>query len=86
MRVFLRGIKYNPDQYDLYFEAGNLEYHRRRFLSAAAWMAKATERNAPWPNWNMRAHCLEYAGETQKAKALWKKSEELVGESFEEPS
>jgi tetratricopeptide (TPR) repeat protein len=73
MRVFLRGLEYNPEPYDLYFEIGNLEYHRRHFLSAAQWMAKATARKgAPFTAWHMRAHCLEYAGQTQKAKAVWK--------------
>jgi tetratricopeptide (TPR) repeat protein len=71
MRVFLRGLRYNPGPYDLYFEIGNLEYHRRHFLSAAQWMAKATARKAPFGVWHMRAHCLEYAGQVEKAKALW---------------
>jgi tetratricopeptide (TPR) repeat protein len=72
MRVFLRGLAYNPNEYDLYFEIGNLEYHRRHFLSAAQWLAKATDRNAPQMVWHFRAHCLEYAGEIDKAKAMWR--------------
>lgn len=71
MRVFLRGLRYNPAPYELYFEIGNLEYHRRHFLSAAQWLAKATARKAPFTVWHMRAHCLEYSGEVNKAKALW---------------
>ncbi|HEY3269082.1 MAG TPA: hypothetical protein VGM37_19395 [Armatimonadota bacterium] len=72
MRVFMRGLKYNPNTYELYFEAGSLEYHRRRFLSAAEWLSKATARKAPFTVWHMRAHCLEYARQDQKAIALWK--------------
>lgn len=72
MRVFLRGLKYNPKPYELYFEIGELEYHRRHFLSAAQWLAKATDRDPPFSVWHMRAHCLEYAGEIVKAKALWR--------------
>lgn len=70
--VFRRGIAVNPDAYELYFEMGNLEYHRRRFLSAAQWLAKATGRGAPWTVWHQRAHCLEYAGEREKCVALWR--------------
>lgn len=72
MRVFQRGLAYNPNVYDLYFEIGNLEYHRRHFLSAAQWLAKSTDRKAPQMVWHMRAHCLEYAGEIGKAKAMWR--------------
>lgn len=71
MRVFLRGLRYNPNTYELYFEIGNLEYHRRHFLGAAQWLAKATAHKAPFTVWHMRAHCLEYAGEVDKARALW---------------
>jgi tetratricopeptide (TPR) repeat protein len=72
MRVFQRGLEYHPDTWELYFEISNLEYHRRHFLSAAEWAAKATNHNAPMYVWHMRAHCLEYAGEIGKAKAMWK--------------
>lgn len=72
MRVFQRGLAYNPNTYELYFEIGNLEYHRRHFLSAAQWLAKATDHKAPQMVWHMRAHCLEYAGEIGKAKAMWR--------------
>jgi tetratricopeptide (TPR) repeat protein len=72
MRVFQRGLEYHPDTWELYFEISNLEYHRRRFLSAAEWSAKATQHDAPMYVWHMRAHCLEYAGEIGKAKAMWK--------------
>jgi tetratricopeptide (TPR) repeat protein len=72
MRVFQRGLAYHPDTWELYFEIGNLEYHRRHFLNAAEWFAKASGHKAPMYVWHMRAHCLEYAGEIDKAKAMWK--------------
>jgi tetratricopeptide (TPR) repeat protein len=72
MRVFQRGLEYHPDRWELYFEIANLERHRRRFLSAAEWTAKATNHDAPMYVWHMRAHCLEYAGEIEKSKAMWK--------------
>lgn len=73
MRVFQRGLAYHPDTWEMYFEIANLEYHRRHFLNAAEWLAKATDHKPPMYVWHMRAHCLEYAGEINKSKAMWKK-------------
>lgn len=73
MRVFLRGLEYHPDRWEMYFEIANLEYHQRHFRSAAEWLAKATDHKPPMYVWHMRAHCLEYAGEVNKSKAMWKR-------------
>lgn len=71
-KVLSEAIRMNPDRWEVYAEMGNLQYHYRDFLGAAAWFAKAIGRGAPWTTWHQRAHSLEYAGRHRQCIETWR--------------
>jgi tetratricopeptide (TPR) repeat protein len=72
-KTLQQAIAYNPNDWEVYAEMGNLQYHYRDFLDAAAWFYKAMGRGAPWTVWHQRAHSLEYAGRRQQCVETWQK-------------
>jgi tetratricopeptide (TPR) repeat protein len=76
-----KGIAYNPDRYDLYFELGWTYYHKGRdYPNAVRYLEKATK--FPHPEYvdDVLAHAYEKNGQIQLAIKQWEK---LLGTSFD---
>lgn len=67
-----KGITYNPDKYDLYFELGWTYYHKGMdYPNAVKYLEKAIKH--PHPDYvdDVLAHAYEKNGQIQKAIAQW---------------
>ncbi len=76
-----RGITYNRDRYDLYFELGWTYYHKGRdYPNAVRYLEKAIK--FPHPDYvdDVLAHAYEKNGQIDLAIKQWEK---LIGTSFE---
>jgi len=76
-----RGITYNPDRYDLYFELGWTYYHKGRdYPNSVRYLEKAVK--FPHPEYvdDVLAHAYEKNGQVDLAIKQWEK---LIGTSFE---
>jgi len=76
-----KGITYNREKYDLYFELGWTYFHKGKdYANAARYLEKAAK--FPHPSYvdNVLAHAYELNGEVDKALAQWEK--QLEGGGF----
>jgi tetratricopeptide (TPR) repeat protein len=76
-----KGITYNKDRYDLYFELGWTYYHKGKdYPNAVRYLEKATK--FPHPEFvdDVLAHAYEKNGQIDMAIKQWEK---LIGTSFE---
>lgn len=76
-----KGISYNPDRYDLYFEAGWTYYHKGKdYKNAVRYLEKAVK--FPHPEYvdDVLAHAYEKNGQIDFAIKQWEK---LLGTSFD---
>ncbi len=76
-----KGISYNPDRYDLYFELGWTYYHKGKdYPNAVRYLEKATK--FPHPEYvdDVLAHAYEKNGQIHLAIKQWEK---LIGTSFD---
>ena len=76
-----KGIAYNPDRYDLYFELGWTYYHKGRdYPNAVRYLEKAIK--FPHPEYvdDVLAHAYEKNGQIALAIKQWEK---LLGTSFD---
>jgi len=76
-----KGITYNRDKYDIYFELGWTYYHKGRdYPNAVRYLEKAIK--FPHPEYvdDVLAHAYEKNGQIEEAMKQWEK---LIGTSFE---
>jgi tetratricopeptide (TPR) repeat protein len=69
-----RGVAYNPEKYDIYFELGWTYYHKGKdYKNASRYLEKAIK--FPHPEYvdSVLAHAYELNGEADKALAQWEK-------------
>ncbi|MBN1445801.1 MAG: hypothetical protein JW957_06815 [Candidatus Omnitrophica bacterium] len=75
-----KGITYNREKYDIYFELGWTYFHKAKdYPNAARYLEKAAK--FPHPSYvdNVLAHAYELNGEVDKALAQWEKQMESGG-------
>lgn len=72
IRFLKKGIYYNPDKYDLYFELGWTYYHKGKdFPNAVTYLAKAAQYSSPDYVTDVLAHAYEKAGNIPMAIETW---------------
>ncbi|MCS7066035.1 MAG: tetratricopeptide repeat protein, partial [Fimbriimonadales bacterium] len=77
-QVYERGIRANPDRYDLYFEAGFWYSQKGEYQKARAYLEKAVSfKNAPIIVWKALAHTCERMGDLKRSLEAWQKAKQL---------
>jgi Tfp pilus assembly protein PilF len=77
-QVYERGIRANPNQYDLYFEAGFWYSQKGDYSRARAYLEKAVSfPDAPILVWKTLAHTCEKMGDLKRSLEAWQKAKEL---------
>jgi tetratricopeptide (TPR) repeat protein len=72
-----KGITYNPEKYDIYFELGWTYYHKGKdYANASRYLEKAAK--FPHPDYvdSVLAHAYELNGEVDKALKQWEKQKD----------
>ncbi|HUT74687.1 MAG TPA: tetratricopeptide repeat protein [Armatimonadota bacterium] len=74
IEIYQRGIKFNPDRYDLYKDLAWLYHDKLRDYERAipAWQETLKHPDAPIYVRHMIAHCYENTWQVDKAIATWK--------------
>jgi tetratricopeptide (TPR) repeat protein len=69
-----KGVSYNPEKYDLYFELGWTYYHKGQdYPNAVKYLEKAVQFPHPAYVDDVLAHAYELNGQVDKALAQWEK-------------
>lgn len=70
--LYERGIRNNPDAYDMYYELGQYYYLRKRdYAKAREYLERAVQYPCQWFVWNTLGHVYARLGERQKAIETW---------------
>lgn len=70
--AFLRkGLRLNPDVYDLYFALGYFLYMHLRYEESLQYLETAASFEAPFFVWHQLAHAYEHAGLTGESLNIW---------------
>lgn len=78
IQVYQRGIRFNPNRYDLYYDLGFAYFNKRQYEQALPYLEKATSfDNAPQYVWKTLAHCYERLGRLEKSVEAWEKAKQL---------
>ncbi|MFN3690589.1 MAG: tetratricopeptide repeat protein [Fimbriimonadales bacterium] len=78
IQVYQRGIRLNPNRYDLYYDLGYTYFNKRQYAQALPYLEKATSfANAPQYTWKTLAHCYERLGQLEKSIEAWEKAKQL---------
>ncbi|MDM7461550.1 MAG: tetratricopeptide repeat protein [bacterium] len=78
IQVYQRGIRLNPNRYDLYYDLGYAYFNKRQYEQALPYLEKATSfNNAPQFVWKTLAHCYERLGRLQQSLQAWQKAKQL---------
>ncbi|MFN4032984.1 MAG: tetratricopeptide repeat protein [Fimbriimonadales bacterium] len=78
IQVYQRGIRLNPNRYDLYYDLGYAYFNKRQYEQALPYLEKATSfPNAPQFAWKTLAHCYERLGRLQQSLQAWQKAKQL---------
>jgi len=76
--VYERGIRANPDKYDLYFEAGFWYSQKGLYQRARTYLEKAASfKDAPIIVWKSLAHTCEKMGDLKRSLEAWEKAKQL---------
>ncbi|MCM8830388.1 MAG: hypothetical protein NC824_05260 [Candidatus Omnitrophica bacterium] len=82
IKFLKKGVSYNSEKYDIYFELGWTYYHKGQdYPNAVKYLEKAVKFPHPAYVDNVLAHAYELNGQVDKALAQWKK--QLASGSFE---
>jgi Tfp pilus assembly protein PilF len=77
-QVYERGIRANPNQYNLYFEAGFWYSQKGDYSRARAYLEKAVSfPDASILVWKTLAHTCEKMGDLKRSLEAWQKAKEL---------
>jgi tetratricopeptide (TPR) repeat protein len=77
-QVYERGIRANPNRYDLYFEAGFWYFRKGEYNRARAYLEKAVSfPNVPIFVWKTLAHTCEKMGDLKRSLEAWQKAKEI---------
>ncbi|MCS7273705.1 MAG: tetratricopeptide repeat protein [Fimbriimonadales bacterium] len=75
IQVYQRGIRLNPNRYDLYYDLGFAYFNKRQYQQALPYLEKATEfANAPALAWKTLAHCYERLGRYRDSLRAWEQA------------
>ncbi|MCS7300084.1 MAG: tetratricopeptide repeat protein [Fimbriimonadales bacterium] len=78
IQVYQRGIRLNPNRYDLYYDLGYAYFNKRQYEQALPYLEKAVSfPNAPQLTWKTLAHCYERLGRLEKSLQAWEKAKQL---------
>ncbi|MCX7992555.1 MAG: tetratricopeptide repeat protein [Fimbriimonadales bacterium] len=78
IQVYQRGIRLNPNRYDIYYDLGFAYYNKRQYEQALPYLEKAIGfANVPQYVWKTLAHCYERLGHLEKSLRAWEKAKEL---------
>ncbi|MCS6948950.1 MAG: tetratricopeptide repeat protein [Armatimonadota bacterium] len=70
--LYERGIRNNPDAYDMYYELGQYYYLRKKdYAKAREYLERAIQYPCQWFVWNTLGHVYARLGERQKAIETW---------------
>lgn len=74
-QVYDRGIAENPNEFDLYLDAGFWQFQKGNYAQATRYLEKAiTFKNAPVIVFKTLAHTYERMGETDKSIKMWEQT------------
>jgi len=78
IQVYQRGIRLNPNRYDLYYDLGFAYFNKRQYTQALPYLEKAVQfANAPAFVWKTLAHCYERLERYQQSLQAWEKAKQL---------
>lgn len=78
IQIYQRGIRLNPDRYDLYYDLGFAYFNKRQYTQALPYLEKAVQfDNAPAFVWKTLAHCYERLERYQQSLRAWEKAKQL---------
>jgi len=78
IQVYQRGIRLNPNRYDLYYDLGFAYFNKRQYEQALPYLEKAVQfANAPAFVWKTLAHCYERLERYQQSLQAWEKAKQL---------
>ncbi len=70
--LYERGVRNNPDRYDLYYEIGQYYYIRKKdYAKALPYLEQAIKFPCEWFVWNTLGHVYANLGQKQKAVETW---------------
>ncbi|MCS6831080.1 MAG: tetratricopeptide repeat protein [Armatimonadota bacterium] len=70
--MYERGLRNNPDAYDMYYELGQYYYLRKRdYARAKEYLEQAVKFPCEWFVWNTLGHVYARLGEKEKAIETW---------------
>lgn len=77
-QIYERGIRANPDRYDLYYDVGFWYHQKGELRRARAYLEKAVQfPNVPAFVWKTLAHTYEKLGEYEKCLQAWEKARQI---------
>lgn len=76
--VYERGIALNPDEYELYYDAGFWHFQKRNYAKAAEYLEQAVKRKAPPVVWKLLAHSYSRLGKYEKALEVWEQVRKMT--------
>lgn len=78
IQVYQRGIRLNPNRYDIYYDLGFAYFNKRQYEQALPYLEKAVSfNNVPQFVWKTLAHCYERLGRLQQSLRAWEKAKQL---------
>lgn len=78
IQVYQRGIRLNPNRYDIYYDLGYAYFNKRQYEQALPYLEKAvTFANVPPFVWKTLAHCYERLGQLEKSLQAWQQVKQL---------
>ncbi len=80
MDFLKEGIKYNPEDYQIYWEIAWIYYERNQYDTALEYLEKAERFPHPFFVESLKGHIYIKKGEKEKAKKVWR----LIKEKFPE--
>lgn len=73
-QIYDRGIAANPNDWDLYFDAGFWHFQKKNYQSALKYLQKAVSfKDAPPMVWKTLAHTYDRMGQVEKSLEIWEK-------------
>ncbi|GIV08154.1 MAG: hypothetical protein KatS3mg019_0245 [Fimbriimonadales bacterium] len=78
LQIYQRGIRLNPNRYDLYYDLGFAYFNKRQYEQALPYLEKAVSfDNAPQFAWKTLAHCYERLERLPQSLRAWEKAKQL---------
>lgn len=70
--LYERGLRHNPNRYDLYYELGQYFFMRKKdYARARQYLEEAIKYPCEWFVWNTLGHVYARLGEREKALETW---------------